>query len=116
MVERHESVEPLRREWDVLADRTDVEPWLRPGWIAAWWCAFGRGSLFVLVLRRRGTPRRRPADQDASGHTPVASLVAHARVDAHAEREFHEAVDVLATELHRWDTGFWSRYDLSRAA
>src|ERR671934_113819 len=23
-----------------------------------------------------------------------------------------EAVDVLARELHRWDTGFWSRYDL----
>lgn len=32
--------------------------------------------------------------------------------DAQAEREFHEGVDLLARELHRWDTGFWSRYDL----
>jgi hypothetical protein len=25
---------------------------------------------------------------------------------------FHEAVDTLATNLHRWDLGYWSRYDL----
>jgi heparosan-N-sulfate-glucuronate 5-epimerase len=25
---------------------------------------------------------------------------------------FHEAVDTLAVNLHRWDLGYWSRYDL----
>jgi heparosan-N-sulfate-glucuronate 5-epimerase len=29
-----------------------------------------------------------------------------------AEREFLEGVDTLAGEIHRWDVGHWSRYDL----
>lgn len=32
--------------------------------------------------------------------------------DAEAAREFAEATDTLARELHRWDTGRWSLYDL----
>ena len=32
--------------------------------------------------------------------------------DPQAAREFEECVDALACQLHRWDTGFWSRYDL----
>jgi len=32
--------------------------------------------------------------------------------DAEAAGEFDEAVEVLARQLYRWDTGFWSRYDL----
>lgn len=32
--------------------------------------------------------------------------------DEQAASEFEEGVDVLARELHRWDVGFWSRYDL----
>jgi heparosan-N-sulfate-glucuronate 5-epimerase len=32
--------------------------------------------------------------------------------DRKAAGEFVAGVDVLARELHRWDTGFWSRYDL----
>ena len=32
--------------------------------------------------------------------------------DPQAEADFEEAVDTLARNLHRWDTGFWSRYDL----
>jgi heparosan-N-sulfate-glucuronate 5-epimerase len=32
--------------------------------------------------------------------------------DEQAASEFQEGVDVLASELHRWDTGYWSRYDL----
>jgi heparosan-N-sulfate-glucuronate 5-epimerase len=38
--------------------------------------------------------------------------VALALGDADAGREFEEAVDTLALNLHRWDTGSWSRYDL----
>jgi hypothetical protein len=32
--------------------------------------------------------------------------------DADALRSFEEGVDVLAANIHRWDTGAWSRYDL----
>jgi hypothetical protein len=32
--------------------------------------------------------------------------------DTQAAHEFEECVDALASQLHRWDTGFWSRYDL----
>ena len=32
--------------------------------------------------------------------------------DAGATRAFEESVDTLAASIHRWDTGYWSRYDL----
>jgi heparosan-N-sulfate-glucuronate 5-epimerase len=32
--------------------------------------------------------------------------------DAEAARAFEQGVDMLAANLHRWDTGYWSRYDL----
>ena len=32
--------------------------------------------------------------------------------DEDAGREFEQAAGVLAANLHRWDTGYWSRYDL----
>jgi heparosan-N-sulfate-glucuronate 5-epimerase len=32
--------------------------------------------------------------------------------DADAQREFDEGLDSLARNLHRWDTGAWTRYDL----
>ena len=38
--------------------------------------------------------------------------VAAALDDAVAGATFERAVDTLAGTIHRWDTGFWSRYDL----
>ena len=32
--------------------------------------------------------------------------------DEDAGRSFREGVETLAVNLHRWDTGYWSRYDL----
>jgi CelD/BcsL family acetyltransferase involved in cellulose biosynthesis len=43
---------PLTPEWEALADRCDAEPWLRPGWLRAWWHAFGTGRLQLLTARR----------------------------------------------------------------
>lgn len=51
-VEVYTSVAPIAREWDELADRASVSPFLRPGWIGAWFDAFGRGKLEVAALRR----------------------------------------------------------------
>jgi len=39
-------------EWDELADRTRAVPFVRPGWIGAWWDAFGHGAIETLTLRR----------------------------------------------------------------
>jgi CelD/BcsL family acetyltransferase involved in cellulose biosynthesis len=52
--ESHERIEPLAHEWDDLADRARAAPWLRPGWIDAWWKEFGAGELRVLAARRDG--------------------------------------------------------------
>ena len=40
----------LAEEWDSLADRAGAPPWARPGWVAAWWSAFGSGTLDVLTV------------------------------------------------------------------
>jgi CelD/BcsL family acetyltransferase involved in cellulose biosynthesis len=48
------AVEPLAPEWDALADRVQAPPFVRPGWISAWWRAFGNGDLEIFTLRQRG--------------------------------------------------------------
>ena len=46
-----ENYEEIFDEWDALADRVAATPFMRPGWIAAWWRAFGSGKLEVLTAR-----------------------------------------------------------------
>src|SRR5829696_7532441 len=41
--------EPLLAEWERLARHADASPFLWPGWIAAWWRAFGTGQLEILT-------------------------------------------------------------------
>jgi CelD/BcsL family acetyltransferase involved in cellulose biosynthesis len=41
----------LAGEWDALAGRTGASPFVHPGWVAAWWQAFGQGELQVLTGR-----------------------------------------------------------------
>jgi CelD/BcsL family acetyltransferase involved in cellulose biosynthesis len=41
-------------EWDELVGRARAVPFVRPGWIAAWWNEFGHGALDILTLRREG--------------------------------------------------------------
>lgn len=41
-------------EWDALADRAGAAPFLRPGWVSAWWRAFGRGRLEILTAGSGG--------------------------------------------------------------
>lgn len=45
---------PIEDEWDALADRAGTVPFGRPGWIDAWWRAFGEGSLRVFYARDGG--------------------------------------------------------------
>jgi CelD/BcsL family acetyltransferase involved in cellulose biosynthesis len=51
-VETRDNVGDLTAEWDALADRVTAEPWVRPGWIEAWWEAFGAGRLRVVTLTK----------------------------------------------------------------
>lgn len=53
-IETHESVDALRGEWDALVEQTRGLPWLRPGWIDAWWRAFGEGALQIVTTRDDG--------------------------------------------------------------
>ena len=61
-VETYDSVGELAAEWDELADRVAGKPWLRPGWVDAWWEAFGAGRLRIIALKE---------DERLSGVLPV---------------------------------------------
>lgn len=45
------SVEAIATEWERLADAVGASPFVRPGWISAWWRAFGSGTLEVFTAR-----------------------------------------------------------------
>lgn len=78
-----ESVPHVYEEWDALADRTGATPFLRPGWIEAWWQAFGSGRLQILTARRRGileavlpvATRRGAVVAPSNWHTPEFGIV-----------------------------------------
>lgn len=53
-LEIHNAVSTLAAEWDALAVRVEAPPFLRPGWAAAWWDAFGTGRLEIVAIRRGG--------------------------------------------------------------
>jgi CelD/BcsL family acetyltransferase involved in cellulose biosynthesis len=83
-LERLDEFEPVAREWDELADRHSLSPWLRPGWAQAWWEAFGRGACTVLTARRNGRltgvaaleALRGQIRSQTNWHTPEWGLVA----------------------------------------
>jgi CelD/BcsL family acetyltransferase involved in cellulose biosynthesis len=91
------ALSPLVREWDELADRAGAVPWVRPGWVRAWWRAFGHGRLELVTVRRAGrlvgvVPIQRhlgAIGSPTNPHTPGFCLLA---TDAAARRQ-------LAAEL-----------------
>jgi CelD/BcsL family acetyltransferase involved in cellulose biosynthesis len=46
------SVDAIATDWEELAGRVRAAPFLRPGWVGAWWRAFGTGRLEIVTLRR----------------------------------------------------------------
>lgn len=54
-IEWHDGFAGLETEWDELADGLGAGPFVRPGWLAAWWRAFGRAAPAVLAARRQGS-------------------------------------------------------------
>jgi CelD/BcsL family acetyltransferase involved in cellulose biosynthesis len=49
-IDYYSTIEPVAHAWDDLANRTAAMPWVRPGWIGAWWKAFGHGRLEILII------------------------------------------------------------------
>ena len=76
-------VERRSEQWDALADRAGAAPFLRPGWIAAWWRAFGRGRLEILTAGSGGqlnavlpvVHRHRGIHAPSNWHTPQYGLL-----------------------------------------
>jgi CelD/BcsL family acetyltransferase involved in cellulose biosynthesis len=103
-VELLDSADDVRADWDALADRTRVAPFLRPGWIEPWQEAFGKGEPAYLVSRRDGRlvgvlpleSRRGTLASTANWHTPLYGPVV----------EDEEAATDLARALMAWAARF----------
>lgn len=78
------AIDRLAPEWDELAVRVGSAPYVRPGWVAAWWRAFGAGDLEIHTLRRDGrlaailpVARQRDVLRSVTNvHTPSSGLLA----------------------------------------
>lgn len=88
--ELHRAIGPIAEEWDALAELVGSSPFLRSGWVSAWWTAFGGGRLEIAVLREGDqivalVPLRRVGgtlSATANWHTPEADLLATSSTNA----------------------------------
>lgn len=119
MIERHDKLRDIAAEWEALDDATGAPPFVRPGWIAAWMDAFGRGWIVFLAVRRGGRfvavvpllAERGLVGSPTNSHTPVFGVLA---LDRDAATELAEAV--LALGAHRVDLSFLDLDDEGFAA
>ncbi len=130
-----EAIEPLAPDWDALAARTGAPPFMRPGWIEAWFasfagdrpsvaCAWREGRLAgVLPLRRRSGALTSPTNAQTPWFGPLAEDATVARILARmvfacAPRHVHlahlDATDPALIEVERIAAG--SGYRLLRTA
>jgi CelD/BcsL family acetyltransferase involved in cellulose biosynthesis len=114
-------IEPLAPEWDALVDRIHTPPFLRPGWIDAWWRAFGSGSLEIFLLRQGGRlvgllplcRWRGALFSPTNWHTPAFGLVAEPNVGAEfvqeifLNREGARRLSLAFIDPSRDDLGAW---------
>jgi CelD/BcsL family acetyltransferase involved in cellulose biosynthesis len=78
------AVAELVDEWDELADRAGAAPFARPGWICAWWRAFGKGTFEPVTLRHDGrltaliglARAHRRLESPTNWHTPAFAALA----------------------------------------
>lgn len=88
-------------DWEDLAARVRASPFLRPGWVAAWWNAFGKGRLELRIVRRAQDGRlaallpvrlrRGVLDSPTNWHSPEFGVLS----------ESPEAARLLLAELFR---------------
>jgi CelD/BcsL family acetyltransferase involved in cellulose biosynthesis len=116
-VEIQDRIEPLVIEWERLAQQTNASPFVWPGWIEAWWHAFGEGQLQVFAaydngrltgvapLRRSGGVLRSLANGEV---TPLFGFLA---LNETAEKALSHGL--FAQEPRRVDLSFLSSTDTS---
>jgi CelD/BcsL family acetyltransferase involved in cellulose biosynthesis len=83
-VEISDRIDPLAAEWERLAQHLEASPFLWPGWVDAWWRAFGVGRLQILAAYQNGRltgvlPMRRyrgTLSSTTNPHTPVFGFLA----------------------------------------
>jgi CelD/BcsL family acetyltransferase involved in cellulose biosynthesis len=76
-------VAALAPAWEELAERVGAPPFLQPGWVVAWWRAFGRGALQPVAVHRGDElvavlpliRRRGGVDSPSNSHTPLFGAV-----------------------------------------
>lgn len=84
IVKIEDRIEPITPEWERLAERAGASPFLWPGWIGAWWRAFGAGRLEIVAAYDDGRlagvlPLRRfrgRLDSITNSHTPSFGFLA----------------------------------------
>jgi CelD/BcsL family acetyltransferase involved in cellulose biosynthesis len=109
IVVAHDSFAEIAEEWEELADRVGASPFVRPGWFAAWFDAFGDGEPTVLAVRDGErlagvlplVARRRRLRSPTNTHTPVFDLVAE---DAETARVL--AGELLGRRFHQLDLAY----------
>lgn len=124
VVDAVERIEPIATGWDELADRVRAAPFLRPGWIAAWWSAFGAGRLEILVARRGDRivgvlPLSRSPGvltSTSNAHTPEFGILAEDRQSARRLAEALFARAERKVSLARLDPGAVGTADCRLAA
>jgi CelD/BcsL family acetyltransferase involved in cellulose biosynthesis len=107
----HLDFEALSSDWDALADRLGAAPFLRPGWIAAWWSAFGKGELELLTSHRGGhlqallpvVHRRGTAASPSNWETPQFGLLStdHSSAEAILNELFARRADLVSVGFLR---------------
>lgn len=91
-VEIHDRIEPLVVEWERLARQVNASPCLWPGWVEAWWYAFGAGQLQILTVCQSGRvtgilPLRRlhgALSSTTNAHTPLFGFLVANKTAAEA--------------------------------
>jgi CelD/BcsL family acetyltransferase involved in cellulose biosynthesis len=119
LVEVERRLATLAPEWDDLAGRVGATPFMRPGWMTAWWHAFGTGDPAIMTARRNGRltgilplERHRGALRAlANQHTPSYNPIAEDDASARA------LVDrALATTARRVELSMLDRWDIVSGA
>jgi CelD/BcsL family acetyltransferase involved in cellulose biosynthesis len=101
----------LEGEWEALAERSGASPFHHPGWVRAWFSAFGAGSLHVLALRHGGALEAVIPLQEFRGrlssptnwHTPVFGPVSEGPQSTRELMEGLFALDARSIDLSLLD-------------
>ncbi len=96
-------IEPLVPEWEHLARYCNANPFLWPGWIGAWWHAYGKGHLQTLAAYQNGRlsgilpmqQNRGVLSSTTNSETPLFGFLAA------NEAAVHQLVDALTSQKAR---------------